>query len=159
MDTPIDMRRSSDMKTSFCIPRLRGSTRKSTRLISPMSLLERFRVAVFRLIMMQSALSKRTTTHEKKTSSSSAVHQYHRSCYSYDTHHNEAVADCIEFIKRSSTIDDEDRQSTASNNGSRSPMDGALTEAVIPMPVIWSHSLFTLCVLYAQSWIILHSKV
>lgn len=135
MDTPIDMRRSSNMKTSFCIPRLRGSTRKSTRLISPMSLLERFRVAVFRLIMMQSALSK-GTTREKKTSSSSAVHQYHRSCYSYDTHHSEAVADCIEFIKKSSAIDDEDRQSTASNNGSRSPMDGVLTEVVIPMPVM-----------------------
>ncbi|KAL8123644.1 hypothetical protein AgCh_011575 [Apium graveolens] len=96
-----------------------------------MSLLERFRVAVFRLIMMQSALSK-GTTREKKTSS--AVPQYHhRSCYSYDSHQNEAVADCIEFIKKSSTIDDED---TASNNGSRSPMDGALTEVVIPMPVM-----------------------
>ncbi|KAK1357660.1 Transducin/WD40 repeat superfamily protein [Heracleum sosnowskyi] len=126
MDTPIDMRRSSNMKTNFCIPRLRGSTRKSTRLISPMSLLERFRVAVFRLIMMQSALSK-STTHEKKTSSS-AVHQYHRSCYSYDSHHNEAVADCIEFIKKSSTIDDEDRQSTASTNGGRSAKDGASTD-------------------------------
>lgn len=130
METPIDRRRSSNMKTNFCIPRLRN--RKSTRLLSPMSLLERFRVAVFRLIMMQSALSKGTTTHEKRTSSSPAVHQYHRSCYSYDSHQNEAVADCIEFIKKSSAIDDDDQQSTAGNDVSSS----AMTEVVMPMPVM-----------------------
>ena len=129
MDTPIDMRRSSNMKTNFCIPRL---PRKSTRSISPMSLLERFRVAVFRLIMLQSALSKGPTHEKRKKASSSAVHQYHRSCYSYDSHHNEAVADCIEFIKKSSAIDEEDRQSTVSSPA----VDGTLSEVVIPMPVM-----------------------
>lgn len=126
------------MKSYFCMPRLGGSSsrsRKSTRLITPMSLLDRFREAVFGLIML-SSLSKATTVHENRTSTGSGHahhhHHHHTSYYSYDSHHSEAVADCIEFIKKSATAD-ENRHSTATN----SSIDAAPgPEVVIPLPVM-----------------------
>lgn len=124
------------MKSFFCMPRLKGSSsrsRKSTRLITPMSLLDRFREAVFRLIML-SALSKATAVDENRSSSSASSGVQNRRPYyhySYDPHHNEAVADCIEFIKKSA-ICDENRNSTASN----SSFD-ASPEILMPLPVMW----------------------
>ncbi|KAK1439200.1 hypothetical protein QVD17_05016 [Tagetes erecta] len=95
-----------------------------------MSILDRFREAVFRLIMI-SALTKVSTTTPNTTStststynssqlqsplrlssrstsskSSPAVTSRHQRYYSRDSHdHSEAVADCIEFIKRSANED------------------------------------------------------
>ncbi|KAI3665377.1 hypothetical protein L6452_44001 [Arctium lappa] len=118
------------MKSHFCMPTRMRTSRKTTRL-SPMSLLDRFRDAVFRLIMI-SALSKASTAtngaataaytstydttpsplrlSSRSSSKSSPAatnrhhHHYQRPYHHYgaDSHHTEAVADCIEFIKRSS---------------------------------------------------------
>ncbi|KAK8685766.1 hypothetical protein V6N13_124800 [Hibiscus sabdariffa] len=85
------------MKSSaFCMPRFKGNN-KNKRL-SPTTLLERFREAVFRLIMI-SALGKASHHH---CSTSNAPRKY----YPTDAHHSEAVADCIEFIKKKSSRED-----------------------------------------------------
>ncbi|CAN4083423.1 unnamed protein product [Withania somnifera] len=105
------------MKNPFCMPRIRGNncSRKSNRL-SPISLLDRFRQAVFRLIML-SAMSKATQQQEQRSNSSPISH---KSYYSQEhDHHSEAVADCIEFIKKSAITD-----------------DGAEGEVVFPVPVM-----------------------
>ncbi|KAI3813608.1 hypothetical protein L1987_18336 [Smallanthus sonchifolius] len=117
-----------------------------------MSLLDRFREAVFRLIMI-SALSRvsntpttpsststststfdtqsplRLSSRSSSKSSPAVTNRHHRSYHHYSTnsHHTEAVADCIEFIKRSAN--DENRDSIASTT-SRS------AEIVIPLPVM-----------------------
>ncbi|KAL3527207.1 hypothetical protein ACH5RR_011863 [Cinchona calisaya] len=81
-----------------------------------MSLFDRFREAVFKLIML-SALSK-ASHQERKHSGNAQRPSSYTSTYNYNTnpyepHHSEAVADCIEFIKKSATADD-NRSSTAS---------------------------------------------
>ncbi|KAI8031121.1 hypothetical protein LOK49_LG01G02853 [Camellia lanceoleosa] len=117
------------MKTNYlCMPKFKAATttsaacgRKNHRL-SPMTLLDRVREAVFRLIML-SALSKAAQQSSNTGSSSSGGGDYHvhRSCYYAphdDPHHSEAVADCIEFIKKSATTTDyydENRDSSASS--------------------------------------------
>ncbi|GMI66065.1 hypothetical protein HRI_000275800 [Hibiscus trionum] len=84
------------MKSSaFCMPGFKGNN-KNKRL-SPTTLLQRFREAVFRLIMI-SALGK-ASHHRSSTSYSNAPQKY----YTADAHHSEAVADCIEFIKKKSS--------------------------------------------------------
>lgn len=109
------------IKNPFCRPRLRrpAAARKSSA-FSPMSLLDRLREAVFRLIML-SALSKGSNTAAPLHRSSvepPSDHYY----YPNDHHHSEAVADCIEFIKKSATTaDDETHHSSA---------------AIIPLPVM-----------------------
>lgn len=124
------------MKNPFCMPKLRGSncTRKSNRL-TPMSVLDRFRQAVFRLIML-SAMSKANQQDPQRSSSPIS----HRCYYSgHEPHHSEAVADCIEFIKKSATTDDGgDGDSSA---GSFMLIDGS-SEVVFPVPVMWNFFLF-----------------
>ncbi|CAO2831291.1 unnamed protein product [Amaranthus hypochondriacus] len=85
------------------------------------SLLNRFRVAVFRLIMVttlskvtnnnrsssprSSSFTSHNVYHKRSTSSSNNNHESIRrpsSCYLYDPYHTEALADCIEFIKKKS---------------------------------------------------------
>ncbi|WRX10615.1 hypothetical protein QQP08_003102 [Theobroma cacao] len=107
------------MKSStLCMPRFKGSN-KNKRL-SPMTLLERFREAVLRLIML-SALTKTSHHH---TGSSTAPRKY----YPADAHHSEAVADCIEFIKKkASRVENRDSSASSSN------MD-ATGEVVMPVP-------------------------
>ncbi|GMH14908.1 hypothetical protein Nepgr_016749 [Nepenthes gracilis] len=85
----------------------------------PASLLERFREAVFRIIMLQTALSKNVNHHPRAGWSSPDDHHHMRRSYNYQLHdplHIEAMADCIEFIKKSSSSDDyhRNRSSTAS---------------------------------------------
>ncbi|KAK6798003.1 hypothetical protein RDI58_005705 [Solanum bulbocastanum] len=111
--------RKRRMKNPFCMPKVRGNncSRKSNRL-SPMTLLDRFREAVFRLIML-SAMSKSTQQQEQR-SNSSPISQ--RSYYSHEHHHSEAVADCIEFIKKSTITDD--------------GTDGDSSEVVFSVPVM-----------------------
>lgn len=72
-----------------------------------MSLLERFREAVLRLMML-SALSK-ATNHGGGSSDRGQRRRY----YPNDPHHSEAVADCIEFIKEKAAADNGTRHSTS----------------------------------------------
>ncbi|RWR81742.1 Transducin/WD40 repeat-like superfamily protein [Cinnamomum micranthum f. kanehirae] len=78
---------------SFCVPGL------SSKRASPVSLLERFRKLVFRLIML-SAISK---TQQTETCSANGSRPYPRG----DSHYSEAVADCIEFIKKTASEEGE----------------------------------------------------
>ncbi|KZV22546.1 hypothetical protein F511_11520 [Dorcoceras hygrometricum] len=92
------------IKNPFCRPRLRSAAGKPGRSLSPMSLLDRIREAVFRFIMF-SALSK--------GGRSSAQPPDFGYCPN-DQHQSEAVADCIEFLKKSAgTSTDGNRDSTA----------------------------------------------
>ncbi|KAK7307488.1 hypothetical protein VNO77_40596 [Canavalia gladiata] len=86
------------MMKGQCMPRLKGNSCKN-KSPSPMTLLERFREAVLRL-MMFSALSK-ATNH----GGSGDGERQHRRYSPYDPHHTEAVADCIEFIKKKAATD------------------------------------------------------
>lgn len=98
-----------------CMPRLKSSSCKN-KIPSPMTLLERFREAVLRLMMM-SALSKATNNGNNHGGSRDGERQ-RRYNSPYDPHHTEAVADCIEFIKKKAATDDtvdENRHSCASN--------------------------------------------
>ncbi|KAG6399803.1 hypothetical protein SASPL_141288 [Salvia splendens] len=79
-----------------------------------MSLLDRLREAVFRLIMI-SALAKNRSSPEPPSSD----HYY----YPNDHHHSEAIADCIQFIKKSTTTADDDDETRNS-------------AAAFPLPVI-----------------------
>lgn len=90
-------RRKRKMKGggSFCIPGLSGK-----RASSPVSLLVRFRQAVFRLIML-SAISKTQQTGPCCANGS-------RPYPPTDSHYNEAVADCIEFIKKTTSEQGDD---------------------------------------------------
>ncbi|KAH6803753.1 hypothetical protein C2S51_032000 [Perilla frutescens var. frutescens] len=112
--TPTKTNKPAMIKNPFCRPRLRptAAARKSDG-VSPMSLLDRLREAVFRLIMI-SALSKGSNA-TRRPEPPSDDHYY----YPNDHHHTEAVADCIEFIKKSATTDDDTHHS-----------------AVIPLPVM-----------------------
>uniref|UniRef100_A0A0E0HDE0 Uncharacterized protein n=1 Tax=Oryza nivara TaxID=4536 RepID=A0A0E0HDE0_ORYNI len=100
--------------TTACMPRLvRGGCRASTaRPAASVSLLERIRDVVLRLIML-SAVSKASVkrTGGGKASSSSSPRAappppVMTSCRRDDSIRNEAVEDCIEFLKRSSAEGD-----------------------------------------------------
>ncbi|KAK8619116.1 hypothetical protein V6N13_133083 [Hibiscus sabdariffa] len=80
--------------SNLCVPRMKGSNKN--KCLSPMSLLERLREAVFRLIML-SALTKAATQPHTTSSAPATPRKYYRPA---DAHHSEAVADCIEFIKK-----------------------------------------------------------
>ncbi|KAI4314759.1 hypothetical protein L6164_027636 [Bauhinia variegata] len=99
------------MMKGQCMPRFRSCSTKN-KSPSPMSLLERFREAVFRLMML-SALSKATANNQGGSGDSG---RQRRRYYSYqnDPHHSEAVADCIEFIKKKATVDDNRHSSVSS---------------------------------------------
>ncbi|KAF7809663.1 Transducin/WD40 repeat-like superfamily protein [Senna tora] len=89
------------MMKGQCIPRFRSSNNSCTKnkTPSPMTLLERFREAVLRLMML-SALSKATTQ-----GGGSGGDGRQRRFYPSDSHNSEAVADCIEFIKKKAAVD------------------------------------------------------
>ncbi|KAJ4964856.1 hypothetical protein NE237_016705 [Protea cynaroides] len=107
------MKARKDMKTSFfCIPRLRDNTAGNTSRLSPISWIDRFRETVLRLIMI-SALSKASQR-------TGPIITKQQAYYPPDQHHSEAVADCIDFIKKksASSITDGSRDSTASTSSS-----------------------------------------
>ncbi|KAI3428949.1 uncharacterized protein J3R85_008974 [Psidium guajava] len=116
-----------------CIPRLRApvanasSCSARSHRFAPSSLLERFREAVFRLMML-SALSKSPPPPPPPPR-----HPYYPVD---DPHHSEAVADCIEFINRkkaaSDDAPDEGCDAAAVSSG---PLD-APADMVMPVPVI-----------------------
>ncbi|ESQ31099.1 hypothetical protein EUTSA_v10005172mg [Eutrema salsugineum] len=97
--------------TGFCVPRVKSNSRTTSDreiIVTPMTLLDRFREAVLRLIMI-SAVSKSTSRRRNKQPSTTTVR-----CQKYynhtDTYHREAVADCIEFIRTNKAIDIENRR-------------------------------------------------
>ncbi|ONM00929.1 hypothetical protein Zm00014a_007605 [Zea mays] len=124
-----------------CMPRLarRGGCRASTaRPAASVSLLERIRDVVLRLIML-SAVSRASTQptsssgsgKSAKASSPGDASQHRESdtcvavaatCRREDSIRNEAVEDCIEFLKRSSAEGDAAKLSTVS------AADGNLTD-------------------------------
>lgn len=119
------------LKTSLCIPRLRSnSCTHKNRGLSPMTLLERFREAVFRLIML-SALSKASTNQSGSAESQQQYYCY----YPNDPRHSEAVADCIEFIKKTA-VPDENRDSSASASSSSTSIDAAAADVAMPVTVM-----------------------
>ena len=106
--------------TAACMPRLvrGGGCRASTaRPSASVSLLERIRDVVLRLIML-SAVSRasvqRTSSGKSSKASSQRAASRHRdsdaavavACRRDDSIRNEAVEDCIEFLKRSSAEGD-----------------------------------------------------
>ncbi|CAK7334283.1 unnamed protein product [Dovyalis caffra] len=112
-----------------------------------MTLLERFREAVFRLMML-SALSK--ATHNNAAGSSPHHHHHHHhlhhhrhvmkkrssSYYPDDPHHSEAVADCIEFIKKSALSDKEEINRNSITAAASSFDDSNSDQVVMPVPVM-----------------------
>ncbi|PSS36553.1 Steroid receptor seven-up, A like [Actinidia chinensis var. chinensis] len=140
MEKPKPRRRTTKATANLCLPRLRPptTTRPCCRLSPAMSLLDRLRKAVLRLIMLSAALStSKATTQPKNTRSISGGDHCGNKYYCYNTnisyqqepHHSEAFADCIEFIKKSAATTDESRDSTASARGSAG-------EEVVPVPVM-----------------------
>lgn len=96
---------------NLCIPNLiKGDAAKNCQKSpSPVTLLERLREAVFRFIML-CALSKATNSHHRHSAGAAFQDDVVRRRHSYqnaDDHHSEAVADCIEFIKKKAYSDDE----------------------------------------------------
>ncbi|KAG4973426.1 hypothetical protein AAZX31_11G074400 [Glycine max] len=87
------------MMKGQCMPRLKSSSCKN-KTPSPMTLLERFREAVLRLMML-SALSK--ATNHRRSGDGERQNRHFNS--PHDPHHSEAVADCIEFIKKKAATD------------------------------------------------------
>lgn len=113
IESPINRKERTKMMKGQCMPRLKSNSFKN-KIPSPMTLLERFREAVFRLMML-SAFSKTTTSNHGGSGDGERQRRYSH-C---DTHHNsEAVADCIEFIKKKavSDTDEKNRLSSASSS-------------------------------------------
>uniref|UniRef100_A0A5K1AE75 Uncharacterized protein n=1 Tax=Nymphaea colorata TaxID=210225 RepID=A0A5K1AE75_9MAGN len=99
--------RKRGLKGSLCMPSLKG------RDASPVSLLERLRELMFRFIMI-SAISKGSTTETRtRRPGDGAVR---RRCHP-DTHHSEAIADCIEFFKKSATSPAEKEEAAGAGDG------------------------------------------
>lgn len=78
--------------TITCLPRLRH---RQATFDTPMSLFNRLREVLLRLIMLSSAVSRTIETHQAPPA---RVYQ------SLDSHRSEAVKDCIEFFKRSAVV-------------------------------------------------------
>ncbi|GJM91719.1 hypothetical protein PR202_ga08125 [Eleusine coracana subsp. coracana] len=139
------MRRSKAVKaaTAACMPRLvrgGGGCRASTaRPAASVSLLERIRDVVLRLIMLSavSRASVQRTTSSGRAKASSPRAGRHRdsdasvpvTCRRDDSIRNEAVEDCIDFLKRSSAEGDAAKLSSATAAddvvGKESSMAGA----------------------------------
>ncbi|GAB4848477.1 hypothetical protein Ancab_040143 [Ancistrocladus abbreviatus] len=148
-------RRRRIMRTQYlCLPLLKSTTtaaadapistststitaadsNPSSRFSPATSLLERFREAVFRLVML-TALSK-ATNHDRPHSPAGSPNDRIRKSYNHsphDPHQSEAVADCIEFFKKSSSSvgDLHPRDSTATTVDST-----AASEAVFSVPIV-----------------------
>lgn len=95
--------RRPGMRGNQCIPRLGRGGPRSVASPTP-SMLERFREAVLRLIML-SAISRgngRGGGGGGNGGSICGCPESNRTYYSHESHYTEAVADCIDFIKKSS---------------------------------------------------------
>uniref|UniRef100_A0A0E0M5Y7 Uncharacterized protein n=1 Tax=Oryza punctata TaxID=4537 RepID=A0A0E0M5Y7_ORYPU len=135
------MRSNNSMKaaTTACMPRLvRGSCRASTaRPAASVSLLERIRDVVLRLIMLSAvskASVKRTGSASKASSSPRAAPPV--ACRRDDSIRNEAVEDCIEFLKRSSAEGDAAKLSSVTAAETASVARDLVTKPSSPSTVI-----------------------
>ena len=124
IDSPRNKEESVKMMKGQCMPRLKSNSYKN-KIPSPMTLLERFREAVFRLMMM-SAFSKTATNHGGSGDGERQIRYSH-----YDTHNSEAVADCIEFIKKKAAADTEENC-----HSSASSSTDDMSEMVVSMSVM-----------------------
>uniref|UniRef100_A0ACD5U7E3 Uncharacterized protein n=1 Tax=Avena sativa TaxID=4498 RepID=A0ACD5U7E3_AVESA len=103
--------KAAKMASFGCMPRLtRGSCRASTaQPAASVSLLERIRDVVLRLIML-TAVSKasvqRSSSRGSRASSSPRAAAVAVTCRRDESIRNEAVEECIEFLKRSSAEGD-----------------------------------------------------
>ncbi|KAH7664815.1 hypothetical protein IHE45_14G144400 [Dioscorea alata] len=96
--------RARNMKsTAQCMPRFTSSTNRQNRTPSPISLLERLREVVFRLIML-TAISKGGRGHHDRPQE----HQHTRTTHHPDSYRSQAVEDCIEFFKQSAATSEDD---------------------------------------------------
>ena len=132
----------------LCIPRLKNATKsssssnKAAKGLSPMTaLLDRLREAVFRLIML-SALSSTNNNdragggahgHHVKYSPASSSHGAAAKRYDNDHRHSEAVADCIEFIKKKAGPDDQIGRDSSASSSRDSTSEGVATPALEDM--------------------------
>ncbi|KAJ4759890.1 Transducin/WD40 repeat-like superfamily protein [Rhynchospora pubera] len=82
----------SSTATISCMPRLR---RRPTAFTTPMSLFNRLREVLLRLIMISSSVSRTEEMHQAPPA---------RVYHNLDSHRSEAVQDCIEFFKRSAVV-------------------------------------------------------
>ncbi|OAY74242.1 hypothetical protein ACMD2_08711 [Ananas comosus] len=87
-----------------CMPRLR-KCRGGGGVATPMSLLERFREVVLRLIMLSAVSKAATATAVAQTSTDRASGVGASVRREPDSHRSEAVEDCIEFFKRSAAAE------------------------------------------------------
>lgn len=79
---------------------------------------------------MLSALSK-ANTNQSGSAETQRQHYY----YPNDPRHSEAVADCIEFIKKTAGPD-ENRDSSASASSTSTSIDATTAEVVMPVTVM-----------------------
>lgn len=92
----VEYARREEIHATQCMPRL---WRKSSAAATPASLLERFREAVLKLMMI-SAISKGSSVRTRREGPpGGSARQQHR--LHPDSYQSEAVEDCIEFLKRS----------------------------------------------------------
>ncbi|CAL9095008.1 unnamed protein product, partial [Musa textilis] len=85
-----------EKETDGCRRPVHAEAVAQERAAAPASLLGRFRVVVFKLIML-SAMSKSVRTRRERTPPGGTACQRHHP----DSYRSEAVEDCIEFFKRS----------------------------------------------------------
>ncbi|KFK28298.1 hypothetical protein AALP_AA8G497900 [Arabis alpina] len=86
----------------FCVPRVKNNSRTTSDREISVTLLDRFREAVLRLIMI-SAVAKSPSRRRSKQPVTTVRCQ--KNYNPADAYHNEAVADCIEFIRTNKAID------------------------------------------------------
>ncbi|KAG9131023.1 hypothetical protein Leryth_006800 [Lithospermum erythrorhizon] len=114
----------------FCIPRsVRGRTKKSNRLSPMSSLLDRVREALFRLIMLSAISSSKPSSQQNRPPVHSPQRSFEGSSFPHEPHRSEAVADCIEFIKKSATGEENGREARIGGTAEGSDL-------VIPVPVM-----------------------
>ena len=152
---PLNIKPTTTATTTTETPSTTNSGRVSP--LTSSSLLDRFRVAVFRLIMV-TTLSKVTNNnrsfsprsssftshygyHKRSTSSSNSNNNQESvrrpsSCYLYDSYHSEALADCIEFIKKQSASSSPSDRFYHHDDDQIARDSTVSHELVIPLPIM-----------------------
>ncbi|KAJ0968720.1 hypothetical protein J5N97_021597 [Dioscorea zingiberensis] len=93
------------MKSTQCMPRLTSSNRNRTP--SAISMLDRLREVVFRLIMLTAISKGGRRQHERPQE------QHHARSHQPDSYRSQAVEDCIEFFKQSAASAEDVKMSDA----------------------------------------------
>lgn len=156
---PLNIKPTTTTTNTTTSPSSSSSSAINGRVPPTSSLLDRFREAVFRLIMVTALTKASNNSSSKSTSSRSSTshndygnsnnnhghESVRRSCYLYDPYHSEALADCIEFIKKksvtSSPSDDDqcrlhDHVDYDDDDNETSCDSTALNDVIIPLPIM-----------------------